>query len=118
MGVELITNPSVIYLDEPTTGLDAVTAFKIVNVLSEMASQGRTVVCTIHQPNSKIFENFDMLMLLLDGNIIYQGDSSKAVEHFNSIGYVMPAYTNPADYFMRITNRQDVKMEIEERNWM
>lgn len=71
MGIELITNPSVIYLDEPTTGLDAVTAYKIVNVLAEMANAGRTVICTIHQPNSKIFENFDSLMLLLEGNIIY-----------------------------------------------
>lgn len=87
MGVELITNPSIIYLDEPTTGLDAVTACKICEVLTQMAKAGRTVVCTIHQPNSKIFENFDQLMLLLAGNIIYQGDANDSVEYFKSIGY-------------------------------
>ena len=41
IGIELITNPSVLFLDEPTTGLDAVTATKIVNVLSAMAAHGR-----------------------------------------------------------------------------
>jgi ABC-type multidrug transport system ATPase subunit len=82
IAVELITNPSVIFLDEPTTGLDSVTALRIVTVLAEMADHGRNIMCTIHQPNSKIFESFDELMILLKGNIIYQGKASNAVEYF------------------------------------
>ncbi len=48
IAVELITNPSVIFLDEPTTGLDSVTALRICQVLAEMADNGRTIMCTIH----------------------------------------------------------------------
>lgn len=48
IAVELITNPSVIFLDEPTTGLDSVTAMRIVTVLAEMADHGRNIMCTIH----------------------------------------------------------------------
>jgi len=59
IGVELITNPSLIYLDEPTTGLDSTTALRIVQLLASLAKTGRTVVSTIHQPSSEIFSSFD-----------------------------------------------------------
>jgi len=59
IGVELITDPNLIFLDEPTTGLDSFTATSVVEVLKEMANQGRTVISTIHQPNSDIFNMFD-----------------------------------------------------------
>ena len=59
IGVELITDPSLIFLDEPTTGLDSFTATSVCETLSELAASGRTVISTIHQPNSDIFEIFD-----------------------------------------------------------
>jgi ABC-type multidrug transport system ATPase subunit len=71
IGVELITNPSLIYLDEPTTGLDSVTALQITKLLAALAKTGRNIVSTIHQPSSEIFSTFDHFMLLLKGNIIY-----------------------------------------------
>lgn len=64
IGVELITNPSLIFLDEPTTGLDSYTATQVMRTLRDLANSGRTIVQTIHQPNSDIFELFDKLMLL------------------------------------------------------
>jgi ABC-type multidrug transport system ATPase subunit len=48
IGVELITDPSLIFLDEPTTGLDSFTAFTVVEVMKELAMSGRTIVSTIH----------------------------------------------------------------------
>ena len=48
---------------------------------------GRTVVSTIHQPNSDIFEMFDRLMLLARGKIIYFNLASEAVEYFGSINF-------------------------------
>lgn len=48
IGVELITNPSVIFLDEPTTGLDSETALNCISVLKHMANEGRTIISTIH----------------------------------------------------------------------
>lgn len=59
IGVELITDPSLVFLDEPTTGLDSYTAFGVMETLKELAAQGRTIVQTIHQPNSDIFDMFD-----------------------------------------------------------
>ena len=53
--VELITNPNLIFLDEPTTGLDSYTAQNVFRLLKELATSGRTVVLTIHQPSSEIF---------------------------------------------------------------
>lgn len=72
IGVELITNPSLLFLDEPTTGLDSTTALNVLEVLKNLALHGRNVVSTIHQPSSEIFNQFDNLLLMVRGNIIYQ----------------------------------------------
>ena len=98
--MELITNPNLIFLDEPTTGLDSFTATNVVEILRDLALSGRTIVSTIHQPNSDIFELFDKLMLMAGGRTLYFNDASKSVNHFKSIGYACPELTNPADYFM------------------
>lgn len=86
IGVELITDPNLIFLDEPTTGLDSFTATSVCDTLRELARSGRTVISTIHQPNSDIFMNFDRLMLLAKGRIIYFNDASLAVDYFGSLG--------------------------------
>ena len=100
IGVELITNPNLIFLDEPTTGLDSFTATNVMEVLKDLAYSGRTVISTIHQPNSEIFEMFDQLMLMAKGSIIYLNEAKKAVGYFKQIGYPCPSLTNPADFFM------------------
>ena len=56
IGVELITDPSLIFLDEPTTGLDSFTATSVMETLNDLANSGRTVIQTIHQPNSDMFD--------------------------------------------------------------
>ena len=71
IGVELITDPSIIFLDEPTSGLDSFTAKRIVKMLDDLAGQGKAVISTIHQPSSDTFNEFDKLLLLAEGNIIY-----------------------------------------------
>ena len=55
IGVELITDPSLIFLDEPTTGLDSTTALQVILLLKDLASKGKTVISTIHQPSSELF---------------------------------------------------------------
>lgn len=116
IGVELITNPSLIFLDEPTTGLDSTTALKILELLVKLAKSGRNVVSTIHQPSSEIFSIFDNLMLMVRGHIIYEGLASQAVHYFSSIGYSCPKLTNPADYFMKIMSETGMIVdEIKEK---
>ena len=78
IGVELITDPCLIFLDEPTTGLDSTTALQVVLLLKDLAKKGKTVISTIHQPSSELFNEFDRLMLLVDGRCIFHGPASQA----------------------------------------
>jgi len=70
-------------LDEPTTGLDSFTATSVCETLRELALAGRTVISTIHQPNSDIYESFDRLMLMAQGRIIYFNEAKLAVGFFS-----------------------------------
>ena len=114
IGVELITDPSLIFLDEPTTGLDSFTATSVMEILGDLARKdGRTVISTIHQPNSDIFEMFDRLMLLARGKIIYFNEARLSVDYFASIGFQCPDLSNPADYFMTMMSIESIEMEAQ-----
>ena len=58
----------VLFLDEPTLGLDSFTANKLMKTLLGIAHKNRTVICTVHQPRSDIFQLFDSVLLLSKGN--------------------------------------------------
>ncbi len=75
IGIELVTRPSVIFLDEPTSGLDSFAAYNVVRILRNLsrAGGGTTVLCTIHQPSSEVFNVFDSLTLLAGGSTVYHG---------------------------------------------
>jgi len=78
VGMQLLNRPPLLFLDEPTSGLDSVTALDLVQTLHELAhgksyDKAVTIVCAIHQPQAKIFNLFDSLILLKTGTIIYQG---------------------------------------------
>ena len=105
VGMEMITNPSIIFLDEPTSGLDTYSAYSLMNNLKYLTNTGRTVISTIHQPSSDILRLFDDIIILNKGKIIYLGEVNNLVNYFSSIGYQCPEYTNPSDYiFMNILN--------------
>ena len=79
---EIITNPSILFCDEPTSGLDSFMAMSIVESMKNLAKQGRTIIFTIHQPSSELFEMFDKLCLITEGRLAFIGDKSKACEFF------------------------------------
>jgi energy-coupling factor transporter ATP-binding protein EcfA2 len=110
IGVELITDPSLIFLDEPTTGLDSYTAQGVMDLLKELSNQGRTVIQTIHQPNSDCFDMFDKLMLLARGRVIFFNEARLAVNYFTKIDFKCPSLSNPADYFMMIMSIESIEM--------
>ena len=114
IGVELITNPSLLYVDEPTTGMDTFTAGKLVELMGKLAKRGRTIIATIHQPNSEIFAMFDQMMILALGRIIYFNSASLAVEYFDKLGYTCPKQTNPAEHFMKILSAENF-MKADDR---
>ncbi|XP_041267923.1 broad substrate specificity ATP-binding cassette transporter ABCG2 [Onychostruthus taczanowskii] len=104
IGMELITDPAVLFLDEPTTGLDASTANAVLMLLKRMSKQGRTIIFSIHQPRYSIFRLFDTLTLLAAGRVLYHGLAQHAIEYFQSIGYQCEPYNNPADFFLDVIN--------------
>ncbi|KAG1681175.1 hypothetical protein FOA52_015618 [Chlamydomonas sp. UWO 241] len=102
LAIELVKDPIVIFADEPTSGLDSEVALSIIDALLMLARKRRTVVCTIHQPNSDITDMFDDLMLLAKGRCVYAGPWKKSVEWFDARGFKTPTYKNPSDFFMSI----------------
>ena len=66
------------FLDEPTTGLDSASAFVVVAALKMVALDRRIVLCSIHLPSSHIYDLFDDLCLLSNGETIYFGEAKLA----------------------------------------
>ncbi|NWW85610.1 ABCG2 protein, partial [Rhynochetos jubatus] len=104
IGMELITEPPVLFLDEPTTGLDASTANAVLILLKKLSRRGRTIIFSIHQPRYSIFKLFDSLTLLALGKVLYHGPAKQALEYFSSIGYECEPFNNPADFFLDVIN--------------
>ena len=103
VGVELITNPTLLFLDEPTSGLDSYSAFTLVTLLKKVAkTESTTILCTIHQPSSEVFFLFDVVIFMKAGRIFYQGPTSSVVSHFASYGYHCPDSYNPSDFVMSL----------------
>uniref|UniRef100_A0A8C1Z5E7 ABC transporter domain-containing protein n=1 Tax=Cyprinus carpio TaxID=7962 RepID=A0A8C1Z5E7_CYPCA len=113
IGMELITSPTLLFLDEPTTGLDSNTANSIIALLHRLSRGGRTIIFSIHQPRYSIFRLFDHLTLLHKGETVYAGPAGKAMDYFQSLGYTCEAFNNPADFFLDITNGEALSSIIK-----
>ena len=101
---ELVTSPQVLFLDEPTSGLDANNANNVIECLVRLATHyNKTLVLSIHQPRSSIFQLFDQLVLLSNGEMVYSGDAHRISEFLKNEGYVCPPDYNIADYLIDVT---------------
>ncbi|KAI0561378.1 hypothetical protein FGB62_85g11 [Gracilaria domingensis] len=113
IGTELVTNPSLLFLDEPTTGLDSFNALNVMTALRQLASNGRTIISTIHQPRSSIFALFDQLCLLSEGRVMYFGPAKEAVDYFSALNFRSPSQFNPADFFLDLLSIDPRSVERE-----
>eukprot|EP00210_Caulerpa_lentillifera_P005025 g4799.t1 len=106
---ERIVGPKLVFLDEPTTGLDSTNASKVVDILSDMASSGVTIVMSIHQPRPDLFRTLDRAILLSSvGQVIYSGPSIEAENYFLKIGYSSPRKTiHVMDYMLDVVIKAD-----------
>ncbi|KAK2367323.1 ABC transporter G family member [Trifolium repens] len=104
IALEILMRPRLLFLDEPTSGLDSASAFFVTQTLRALARDGRTVIASIHQPSSEVFELFDQLYLLSGGKTVYFGQASDAYEFFAQAGFPCPALRNPSDHFLRCIN--------------
>lgn len=80
------------------SGLDSSSSVQVVSHLKTLAHGGRTVVCVIHQPSSRLFEMFDDVLILVEGQTLYNGSVTDMVPFFESAGYQCPNYYNRADF--------------------
>uniref|UniRef100_A0ACD6A143 Uncharacterized protein n=1 Tax=Avena sativa TaxID=4498 RepID=A0ACD6A143_AVESA len=111
IAVELVSNPSIIFMDEPTSRLDARAAAIVMRTIRNLTDTGKTVVCTIHQPSVEIFETFDELLLLKQGGEeIYVGplgdNSSQLIKYFEGIegvNKITDGY-NPVTWMLEVTS--------------
>ncbi|KAK8964975.1 ABC transporter G family member 11 [Platanthera guangdongensis] len=104
IAIEIIMRPRLLFLDEPTSGLDSASAFFVTQTLRGLSRDGRTVIASIHQPSSEVFELFDQLYLLSGGKTVYFGKASEAYEFFAEAGFPCPSLRNPSDHFLRCIN--------------
>ncbi|CAF3674887.1 unnamed protein product [Rotaria socialis] len=102
IGMELVLSPKILFLDEPTTGLDASTASNVMNCLHRLSRQGCTIIFSIHQPRFSIFNLFDTTVLLCKGKCIYQGSPNQLVKYFASQSYQCHKHDNPADFALDV----------------
>ncbi|XP_052186008.1 ABC transporter G family member 7 isoform X2 [Diospyros lotus] len=99
LACELIASPSVIFADEPTTGLDAFQAEKVMETLQQLAQDGHTVICSIHQPRGSVYVKFDDIVLLAEGGLVYAGPAhDEPLAYFSRFGYHCPDHVNPAEF--------------------
>jgi len=90
IAMELLSDPNVLFLDEPTTGLSSYDAYQVVKVLRDLGNSGKTVVLTIHQPSIDIFKEFDNLVMVA---------RDKGSKNSGALVYYGPAYPDSIQFF-------------------
>ncbi|CAB3223952.1 unnamed protein product [Arctia plantaginis] len=104
IALELLNNPPVIFLDEPTTGLDDVSSSTCVSLLKRVARGGRTVICSLHTPSARLFAEFDHVYVVAQGRCAYQGTSGGVVPFLNELYLPCPKTYNPADFIIEVSS--------------
>ncbi|CAB0019398.1 unnamed protein product [Nesidiocoris tenuis] len=101
VAVQLLTDPALLFCDEPTTGLDSYSAMSVVEQLRRLAGNGKSIICTIHQPASGLLDMFDSVYLLVaGGRMALYTSTNEALAYFNRIGIVCPPTYNLAEFLV------------------
>ncbi|KAF7192519.1 putative ABC transporter ATP-binding protein/permease [Pseudocercospora fuligena] len=119
IGVQLLQDVPILFLDEPTTGLDAKAALEVVKVLREMAEAGKAVVMTetnrapVHQPRSEVRSLVDRCVIMSDGAVLYSGSTAKCLAHLDAIGCPAPEHENPFDFIMDLLGAGEFRPSVK-----
>ncbi|XP_041988564.1 ATP-binding cassette sub-family G member 1-like [Aricia agestis] len=104
IALELVNNPPVVFLDEPTTGLDDVASSTCVSLLKRVARGGRTVICSLHTPSARLFSVFDHVYVVAEGRCAYQGTAAGVVPYLKELQLPCPKTYNPADFVIEVSS--------------
>ncbi|KAK2418196.1 putative white-brown complex protein [Trifolium repens] len=103
VGLEMVMEPSLLILDEPTTGLDSASSSLLLKALRREALEGVNICMVLHQPSYTLFRMFDDIVFLAKGGLTaYHGPVKKVEEYFAGIGIPVPDRVNPPDHFIDI----------------
>ncbi|KAF8035904.1 hypothetical protein BT93_C1814 [Corymbia citriodora subsp. variegata] len=106
---EMLVGPAkVLFMDEISTGLDSSTTFQIVSSLRQSIHiLNGTALISLLQPAPETYELFDDIILLTDGQIVYQGPRENVLEFYNYMGFKCPERKGVADFLQEVTSRKD-----------
>ncbi|KAJ0964795.1 hypothetical protein J5N97_025933 [Dioscorea zingiberensis] len=106
---EMIVGPTkTLFMDEISTGLDSSTTFQIVKCLQQIVHLGEaTILMSLLQPAPETFELFDDIILLSEGQIVYQGPRERVLQFFESCGFQCPERKGTADFLQEVTSKKD-----------
>ncbi|KAG2612265.1 hypothetical protein PVAP13_4KG267400 [Panicum virgatum] len=106
---EMIVGPTkVLFMDEISTGLDSSTTFQIVKCLQQIVHLGEaTILMSLLQPAPETYDLFDDIILLSEGQIVYQGPREYVLEFFETCGFRCPERKGTADFLQEVTSRKD-----------
>uniref|UniRef100_A0A182J406 Uncharacterized protein n=1 Tax=Anopheles atroparvus TaxID=41427 RepID=A0A182J406_ANOAO len=114
IGLELVSNPQIMFFDEPTSGLDSVSSYQVISYMKDLAMQGRCVISVIHQPSSELLELFDDIYVVVDGRCMYQGSLDNLIPTFAEAGFQCPPYYNRGDFVLKVAAQFDSnKTDVE-----
>ena len=99
----LVTPGRALFMDEISTGLDSSTTFQIVNSIQQTIHIiGGTAVIALLQPAPETYELFDDIILLSDGQVVYNGPREHVLEFFESVGFKCPERKGVADFLQEV----------------
>ncbi|XP_047960901.1 pleiotropic drug resistance protein 1-like isoform X1 [Salvia hispanica] len=108
LGEMLVGPAKAFFMDEITTGLDSSTAYQVVNCIRESTHILKgTVLMSLLQPEPETYELFDDIMLISEGQIVYQGPREHVIGFFRSMGFKCPERKGVADFLQEVTSRRD-----------
>jgi ABC-type multidrug transport system ATPase subunit len=100
-----MNDPKIIFMDEPTSGLDSFTALVVMGVAKREAKKGRLVILSIHQPSFELLKTIDQVIVLNQGQNVYQGPPDSLVHGLeNVLSLSFDKDSNPLDNLLRIIN--------------
>jgi len=115
IGTELLTDPDVLLLDEPTSGLDSTSAVSLLRLLQNLATEEKkTVITTIHQPSSKVFQSFHRMCMLSEGQVVYFGTPSNSMTYLQEIKLSCPDGYNAAEHWMDLLVTETIDVNKKE----
>eukprot|EP00918_Siedleckia_nematoides_P077929 GHVU01170455.1.p1 GENE.GHVU01170455.1~~GHVU01170455.1.p1 ORF type:complete len:198 (+),score=33.01 GHVU01170455.1:713-1306(+) len=115
IAMEILAGCSVLVLDEPTTGLDSKNAYDVISVMRKIVDEGRTVICTLHQPSWQALQMVDRLIMLDGGSVVYHGPVMEMPEYFAQQNVVASAYESAIDRYIQAVQDTSAQPSFQER---